>query len=394
MKIGISGAGIAGTTLAYWLARAGHVPTLIEQAPHLRTGGYVIDFWGVGYTVAERMGILPAIREAGYSVREVRFVDGRGRKVGGFPVEIFGRIAAGRFTSLPRGDLAEAIYRSLAGGVEILFGNSISALEEHATGIRASFEHGEPRDFDLVIGADGLHSVVRELTFGPERQFERQLGCQVAAFEIPGYRPRDELVYVSYALPGRQIARFSLRGDRTMFLLIFYDEYLPGPLPHDLAERKAVLRQVFGHGGWECPQILQGLDAVEEVYFDRVSQIHLPAWSQGRVLLVGDAAACVSLLAGEGSGLAMTAAYVLAGELQHAAGDYAAAFRRHEQRLRPFIEGKQKSARNFVSSFAPRTQRGIWFRNQVTKLLAFPPLAHYFIGRDLVDHFDLPDYGL
>jgi 2-polyprenyl-6-methoxyphenol hydroxylase-like FAD-dependent oxidoreductase len=359
MKIAINGAGIAGPTLAYWLERTGHEPVLIEKAPHVRSGGYIIDFWGVGYTIAERMGILSEVRKAGYSVQEVRVVDSHGRRAAGFSAKVFARLTNGRFTSLRRGDLASVIYRSVQDRVETIFGDSISRIEQNGPGVRVAFQHGAPRDFDLVIGADGLHSAVRDLAFGPQSQFEKQLGYRVAAFEVEGYRPRDELVYLSYTAPGRQVARFALRGDRTLFLFVFVAEHMTGAEPRDDDERKAALHRVFSDIGWECPQILKIMDRVEEVYFDRVSQIRMDAWSNGRVILVGDAAACVSLLAGEGTGLAMAEAYILAGELARAKGDHREAFRRYEQRLRPLIESKQKSAEDFAATFAPRTALGL-----------------------------------
>ncbi len=394
MKIAINGAGIAGPTLAYWLLRTGHEPMLIEKAPQFRTGGYVIDFWGVGYTIAERMEILPEVREAGYSVKEVRLVNNRGRNSGGFSTDVFRRITNDRITSLARGDLAKVIYRSIEDRVETIFGDSISAIEQDNSGVRVSFERGAPRDFDLVIGADGLHSTVRELIFGPASQFEKPMGYWVAAFEVAGYRPRDELVYVSHASAGREIARFSLRDDRTMFLFIFVSERMTSPEPRVSTERKAILEQVFGDVGWECPQILQAMDQVEDIYFDRVSQIRMNGWSKGRTMLIGDAASCVSLMAGEGTGLAMTEAFVLAGELKRAGDDYREAFRSHEQLLRPFIERKQQSAWHFASAFAPKTWMGIWVRNQMTKLLAVPPVAHFLVGRDMEDRFDLPNYEI
>ena len=231
-----------------------------------------------------------------------------------------------------------------------------------------------------MIGADGLHSTVRDLVFGPERQFEKQLGYRVAVFEIEGYRPRDELVYVTYTTPGRQVGRVSLRGDRTMFSFLFVSDRMTSPEPLDAKGRKALLHQVFDDAGWECPQILQAMDQISDVYYDRVSQIRMDGWSKGRVMLIGDAAACVSLLAGEGAGLAMTEAYVLAGELNRAGHDYQAAYRRYEQLLRPSVEGKQKSVRYLASAFVPKTRVGVWLRNQVTKLMGFPPVNHYFLG--------------
>ena len=198
MRVLISGAGIAGPTLAYWLGHYGFEPTLLESAPALRTGGYVIDFWGVGFDIADRMGLLPEIRRKGYLVREVIVVNERGKRVSGFSVDVFSRITEGRYISLPRGDLAAAIFAKIDGRVETIFGDSVHVIEQTETSVRVSFQSGAARDFDLVVGADGLHSRVRELVFGPESRFEKYLGYKVAAFETPGYRPRDELTYVMY----------------------------------------------------------------------------------------------------------------------------------------------------------------------------------------------------
>ena len=393
MKIAISGAGVAGPTLAYWLLRSGHEPTLIESAPRLRTTGYMIDFWGVGYTVAERMGILPQLREAGYNVQEVRFVDGDGRRAGGFSTEIFRSIMDDRFTSLPRGDLAASIYQSIEGRAETLFDTTISTIEEYDRGVRVELGAGIERDFELLIGADGLHSNVRGLIFGPGDQFERAIGYYVAAFEAKGYRPRDELAYVSYGMPGRQISRFAEREDRTMFLFVLDAEHLAGPEPESSDEHKATLRHSFADLDWEWPLIDKALDKAETVYFDRVGQITLDAWSKGRVALIGDAAGCVSLLAGEGAGLAMTEAYVLAGELCAKSG-HQEAFRRYEDRLRPLIQSKQKSARTFAHSFAPRSGLGVWMRNQATKLMTIRQVANLMFRGQLRDKFELPDYAM
>ncbi len=391
MRIAISGAGVAGPTLAHWLLKGGHDVTLIEIAPALRTGGYVIDFWGHGYTIAERMGILPEVLEAGYQLESVKLVNARGSVVGGFNADIFRRMTEGRYTSLPRRRPRRDHLPQHRAGVETIFRDSIAALEQHADGVRVSLEHGGDRDFDLLIGADGLHSRVRELAFGPQERFEHQLGYHVAAFEVEGYRPRDGLAYIAHADPGRQVARFALRGDVTMFLVVFTSDKLGGAEPHDRAARQATLRRVLAGMGWEVPRILDAMNEAGEIYFDRVSQIRMPRWSDGRVMLLGDAASCVSLLAGEGTGLAMIEAYVLAGELARAGGDHPAAFAAHEQLLRPFIEGKQASAAKFAGAFAPRTAFGVWFRNQVTKLMKIPAVANLAAG-DLRDELELPEY--
>jgi 2-polyprenyl-6-methoxyphenol hydroxylase-like FAD-dependent oxidoreductase len=393
MKVAIVGAGIAGPTLAYWLWRYGHEPTLIEKAPGIRTGGYVVDFWGGGYAVAERMGLAAELHAAGYAVQEVRLVDRYGRRLGGFSADVFRRNVEGRFVSVPRGDLAATIYRSIDGHVETLFSESVSAIAEHGSGVQVTFEHAGSRPFDLVIGAAGIHSPVRGLVFGREAGIEIDLGYRVAAFEADGYRPRDELVYLACTTPGRMVARFAMRDDRTLFLFVFTDDHMSGRDPLNLGEVKGTLRQVFGDAGWECPEILRSLDDAADVYFDRASQIVMDRWSDGRVALIGDAAAAVSLLAGEGAGLAMVQAYVLAGELSRADPDHQEAFRRYEAQLRPVVEARQRSARGFAAMFAPKTSLGLWTRNQATKLLNIRPLADWAIRREFRDDITLPEYA-
>jgi 2-polyprenyl-6-methoxyphenol hydroxylase-like FAD-dependent oxidoreductase len=388
VRIAISGAGVAGAALAYWLHRTGHTPTLIEQAPEFRTGGYMIDFWGVGYQVAKRMGIEDAIRAAGYEIEWLRSVGSRGEIKADVDVDVFRRVIGDDFTSLPRGDLAAAIYTTIDDKVETIFGDSITSVDDHADGVRLTFENSAPRDFDLLIGADGLHSNVRRLVFGPEQDFERYLGCKVAACVVDGYRPRDELVYVTYSSPGRQLARCALRDDRTMFLFTFRAE-------HDAtrATPKEQLRNEFRDVGWEGRAFLAALDEVDDLYFDVVSQIRMDSWSRGRVLLIGDAAGCISLLGGEGTGLAITEAYVLAGELARAGADHRRAFDAYQTLLRPFIDTKQAGAVRYIPFFATRTRFGLWLRNVAMRMANFGPLATLFAG-SIRDDFTPPEYDI
>jgi 2-polyprenyl-6-methoxyphenol hydroxylase-like FAD-dependent oxidoreductase len=277
----ISGAGITGATLAFWLNAAGFETTIVERAPRLRAGGYVIDFWGLGYDIAERMGLADELRRVGYSMREMRIVDARGERITGFGTRVFRELTGGRYITLARADLARLLFETVKGATETMFGDDIVDLEERPGHVRVEFRHGGARQFDLVIGADGLHSNVRRLAFGAQRQFEKNLGYVVAAFEAQGYRPRDEDVYVIYGEPGRMAARVALHDDRTLILFVFArDEFSPA-MP-ELAAQKAVLRRRFGACGWECAQILESLDRAPDLYFDQVAQIKMPRWSRGR----------------------------------------------------------------------------------------------------------------
>lgn len=386
----ISGAGIAGPTLAYWLKAAGFEPVLLDRARALRSGGYVIDFWGLGYDLAERMGLIGEINRAGYHVRELRIVNNAGHRVAGFGTSVFSELTDGRYVTLPRSTLSRLIFEKVKDSIETIFDDEIVALEQHADCVDVALEHGGERRFDFLIGADGLHSSVRNLVFGPQSQFEKYLGYAVAAFEVYGYRPRDEDVYLMYCEPGRMLGRFTLHDNRTLFLFVFAASR--AELPATLEAQKALLRDLYSRGGWECARILSELDGTDELYFDSVSQIRMRNWSHGRVALVGDAAFCVSLLAGQGSALAMIAAYVLAGELGASQGRYQQAFANYEARLRSYIGNKQRGAERFAGAFAPRTRAGLYFRNMVIRTFAIPGLARLAVGRDIADRIELPDY--
>ncbi|WP_244507896.1 FAD-dependent monooxygenase [Mesorhizobium sp. ORS 3428] len=193
-----------------------------------------------------------------------------------------------------------------------------------------------------------------------------------------------------YGRPGRMVGRFTLHRNRTLFLLVFAVD--SGPLPTALDMQREMLREKYEDGGWECPRILEELGRTDELYFDSVSQIRMNSWSKGRVALTGDAAFCVSLLAGQGSALAMISAYVLAGELLKANGRHQEAFIKYEAFLRNYIQAKQRGAERFATALAPRTQLGLLIRNLVTKAFAVPGLARLVIGKEITDAVRLPDY--
>lgn len=388
----ICGLGVAGPALAYWLLHHGFQPTLVERAQQLRRGGYIIDFWGLGYDIVERMGLLGRVKAAGYDVQELRLVDESGCRVGGFDARVFQALTQGRFTSLQRGTLSAVLYESIEHRVELIFGDSVKALEDWGDHVQVQFEHGEPRRFDFVVGADGLHSTVRRLAFGPQADFEKYLGYAVAAFSVAGYRPRDEGTYVSHAAPGKTISRFSMREDQTMFLFVAADPTGDAIPLHDIDAQRRYLRMSFADVGWEAPRILDTLSRCDDLYLDRVSQVRMPHWSKGRIALLGDAACAPSLLAGQGSALAIVAAYVLAGELARA-HSFTAAFQRYEGLLQGFLRKKQDAAIRFAQSFVPASHLSIAVRNLATKAFRWPAVARFAMGPSLRDRLRLPDYG-
>jgi len=388
----VSGAGIAGPTLAYWLLRAGMEPTIVEAAPELRTGGYMIDFWGLGFEVAEAMGLGRQLREIGYAMRELTLVDADGRITARLTTEAMRKASGERYVTLLRADLARELYRSIAGRVEVIFGNEITFLAQDAEAVHVGLAHGPPRRFDLVIGADGVHSNVRRMIFGREDSFEIDLGYSVAAFSARSYPHRDELIAVSRTTPGRQVVRCTLRDGSTVFFMVLASELTTNYPVTTTGAQKRCLIDAFRDIGWEGDEILEAVSDATDLYFDTVTQVHMPAWSRGRVALVGDAAYCPSLLAGAGSSFAMAGAYQLAGELAAALGDHTRGFLAYEWRFKPFLDRKQRAARRLGAWFAPRTPLGLFVRNQITRLAGAPGFSDLMVGPIVANELQLPHY--
>ncbi|MFG1921249.1 FAD-dependent monooxygenase [Cryptosporangium sp. NPDC048952] len=347
----ISGAGVAGPTLAYWLARSGFRPTVVERSAGPRSSGNPVDVRGPALPVATKMGLLPELRKHATHATGMRVVGTRIRVPLGDGEEI----------ELTRTDLAAVLYRAAEHDAEFLFDDTITALHDDAGGVEVSFERTAPRRFDYVIGADGLHSTVRRLAFGPEERFVHHAGLYVATVALGG-TPAEPHDVMLYNLPRRLVALHPARGEAGA-AFIFRGPALPSSEYRDLDRQKHIVTTVYRDAGWRVPALLEQVRQTTDLYFDAVSAVRLPRWSTQRVALVGDAASCVSLL-GDGSSLAMAGAYTLARALAEGHG-----FAAYEAEHRKLTTPKQQRIALGAGLLVPKTRLGIALRNTAGRFI-------------------------
>lgn len=383
MNVLISGAGIAGLTLAFWLARRGHGVTVVEKSPDLRDEGYMIDFYGSGYDVAERMGLLPDLNEIHYSIPRLAYVDGRGREQFSVSYAAFRRLFGGRHFNFLRGDLVRVLYAKVQDEVELRFGTTVTSLQQEESGphVQVSLSDGTGGTYDALVGADGVHSRVRQLAFGEERSFTRFLGYHTGAFILPEIPPELDGGRALYTmnLPGRQVAVYPARDDRLATFFVYQArQVVDAPSAAGACRELGI---VYGDLEWIVPRLLEGCGQAGP-YFDEVSQIEVPRWRAGRVVLVGDAAYCVSLVAGQGASMAMAGAYILAEELARSDDDVPAALARYEGRLRPDVEEVQRAGRRLAGWFVPGSSLQRAIGDLFTRMIEWP-LAWRLVRRML-----------
>lgn len=370
----ISGASISGPALAYWLHRSGFAVTVVEKAGGLRDGGYPIDIRGTATEVVRRMGILPRLRDAHVDSRRCTFLDADGGEVATLSPSAVAGGVEGQDLEVRRGDLATALYGIVRDDVEFLFDDSIDTLDQSGSGVDVTFHSGRRRTFDLVVGADGMHSHTRESVFGPEERFHRCLGYCFAIFTMPNtFRLSREVMM--WNTPGRAAALYAVGdSDELHAFLTFHQPEPPIDTLRNPDAQRDLVATVFADAGWEVPGMVRAMRDADDLFFDTAGQIRMPHWSSGRVALVGDAAYAPSFLTGQGSSLALVGAYMLANALA-TNRDHTAAFAAYERDAGEFVAMNQALVDNGGARLFPTTARALEQRNTMLRGLVTMPSA-------------------
>ncbi|WP_028936874.1 FAD-dependent monooxygenase [Pseudonocardia spinosispora] len=390
----ICGASIAGPALAHWLHRYGFTVTVLERAPAPRPGGQAIDLRGTSRKAVERMGLTGAVSAACIDTRGMSVVNASNKRLASVSADLYRGDDLIAEIEILRGDLSSVLHKATRDDVEYIFGDHVTALHQDSDGVDVVLASGGQLRVDLVVGADGLRSGLRELVFGPESEHVTDLGVCSASFTVPNRLELDSWI-LAYCEPNRTaMIRGSHANSEATAMLSFAGtraDYDQG----DTQGQQALLRSRLAGMRWEVPWLLDRMDEAQDFYFDSFSQVKLKSWSKGRVVLLGDSAFCSAPSSGQGTGLAVVGAYVLAGELAGSPDDHATAFTKYQKIMRGSVTAAQRMGRSGAKQHATSSWIGLWILLQAFRLMPYPPtnwLARYQM-RKVVNAVDLPTYG-
>jgi 2-polyprenyl-6-methoxyphenol hydroxylase-like FAD-dependent oxidoreductase len=393
----ISGAGIAGPALAFWLSKGGYDVTIVELSDGIRPGGQTVDLRGAGGDVVERMGLIAEARERSLEQRGIAWIKGDGSRRAEMPVTAFNGNGVVSKLEILRGDLVDVLYQATKNDADYRFATRIEKLDQTDDAVEARLSDGTTLSADLVVGADGPHSAVRRLAFGPEEQFVKPLGGYNAWFTAPDTVGVGGW-YLMYQAPGLNA---SMRPAHDPALCKAGLAFRSDPVDYDRrnpAEQRALLAKHFAGADWQCDALLEAANGADDFYFDAFIQVHMPTFSQGRVTLAGDSGYCASPLSGMGTSLALVGAYVLAGELGLADSlddqRIRTALMRYETVMRPYIDRCQKLS-NGIDGYLPKSASDIAITAQVMKWMQRWPFRSFAEKKwfTTADAIDLPDYS-
>ncbi|WP_432941771.1 FAD-dependent monooxygenase [Kribbella sp. CA-253562] len=392
MKVLISGAGIAGPALAYWLRRAGLEPTVVELAAAPRPGGQTVDIRGIAQEVVRRMGLMPAVKARRLPEKGLAYIRANGKQAAALPAEVLDGAGPVAEIEILRGDLSEILLAATP-DVEYLYGDSVTGLTQTTDGVRVSFATAADRDFDLVVGADGVHSRIRALAFGPEAEFVRHLGGYGAYFTIPAPEDLDGWMKIHNAPGGRWVGLRPDHDPRFARALLSFRSPEISYNRRDAEEQKALLARRFHGTGWHTRKVVDGMRAAEDFYFDSTSSVVVPEWSRGRVVLLGDAGYCGSPLAGHGTAMSLVGAYVLAGELA-ADGDHRRAFPAYQEGMREYVVQRSALPPGGIAMAMPMSALAIRARDLMIRTMTSRPFRGVLakVAAAEPDAIELRDY--
>jgi 2-polyprenyl-6-methoxyphenol hydroxylase-like FAD-dependent oxidoreductase len=392
----ISGAGIAGPALAFWLTKSGYRVMIVELADGIRPGGQTVDLRGAGGDVVERMGLMDRMRQRSLDQKGAAWIRADGSRRADMPVTAFHGNGLVSKLEILRGDLVDVLYQATKDRAEYRFNTRIDELNENEDAVQATLSDGTTLPADLVVGCDGPHSAVRRLVFGPEERFLQPLGGYNAWFTAPDTVGLDGW-YLMYQAPGLNA---SMRPSHDPKLVKAGLAFRSDPVVYDRRntdEQRALLATHFAGAGWECDAMLSAAAEADDFYFDAFAQVHMTTISQGRVTLAGDAGYCASPLSGMGTSLALVGAYVLAGELGQAESvdskGIQAALQRYESVMRPYIDRCQDLP-NGIDGYLPKSASDITITAQVMKWMQRWPFRALAEKKwfTIADAIELPDY--